>query len=254
MMAKFSVLFALLTVNLAAATYVPRQAPGTQFITGPCQSDADCASGCCGFNTGKCAGAIVALERDGGCGFGDAQPNDNAARKLRGEAPAAPGTPPPANNGAGGAAAGSGKPPGTQFITGPCANDGECASGCCGFNTGKCAGAIVALERDGGCGFGDAQPNDNAARVLRGQAPAAPGTPPPANNGAGGAAAGSGKPPGTQFITGPCANDGECASGCCGFNTGKCAGAIVALERDGGCGFGDAQPNDNAARKLRGQA
>uniref|UniRef100_A0A0W0FS04 Biotrophy-associated secreted protein 2 n=1 Tax=Moniliophthora roreri TaxID=221103 RepID=A0A0W0FS04_MONRR len=315
MLAKFSVLLALLTVNFAAATYVPRQAPGTQFITGPCQSDADCASGCCGFNTGKCAGAIVALERDGGCGFGDAQPNDNAARKLRGEAPAAPGTPPPANNGAGGAAAGSGKPPGTQFITGPCANDGECASGCCGFNTGKCAGAIVALERDGGCGFGDAQPNDNAARklrgrqapgtqfitgpcqsdadcasgccgfntgkcagaivalerdggcgfgdaqpndnaarVLRGQAPAAPGTPPPANNGAGGAAAGSGKLPGTQFITGPCANDGECASGCCGFNTGKCAGAIVALERDGGCGFGDAQPNDNAARKLRGQA
>ncbi|EEB99700.1 hypothetical protein MPER_00572, partial [Moniliophthora perniciosa FA553] len=55
MMAKFSVLFALLTVNLAAATYIPRQGSGTQFITGPCQSDADCASGCCGFNTGKCA-------------------------------------------------------------------------------------------------------------------------------------------------------------------------------------------------------
>ncbi|KAK7025464.1 hypothetical protein VNI00_015992 [Paramarasmius palmivorus] len=254
MMVKFSVLLALLSVNLAVATYIPRQAPGTQFITGPCQSDKDCASDCCGFNSGKCAGPVIAQERDGGCGFGDPQPNDRAARVFRGEAPAAPATPPPANNGAGGAAAGSGKPPGTQFITGPCANDGECASGCCGFNTGKCAGAIVALERDGGCGFGDAQPNDNAARKLRGQAPAAPGTPPPANNGAGGAAAGSGKPPGTQFITGPCANDGECASGCCGFNTGKCAGAIIALERDGGCGFGDAQPNDNAARKLRGQA
>lgn len=48
---------------------------------------------------------------------------------------------------------GSGKPPGTQYITGPCANDGECASGCCGFNTGLCAGPIVAKERDGGCGF-----------------------------------------------------------------------------------------------------
>ncbi|KAI3604024.1 biotrophy-associated secreted protein 2 [Moniliophthora roreri] len=263
MLAKFTVLLALLSVNFAAATYVPRQAPGTQFITGPCQSDADCASGCCGFNTGKCAGAIVAQERDGGCGFGDPQPNDNAARVLRGQAPASPAnpaTPPATNNGAGGAAAGSGKPAGTQFITGPCANDGECASGCCSFNTGKCAGAIVAQERDGGCGFGDAQPNDNAARVLRGEAPAnpttptTPATPPATNNGAGGAAAGSGKPAGTQFITGPCANDGECASGCCGFNTGKCAGAIVAQERDGGCGFGDAQPNDNAARKLRGQA
>src|SRR5947207_2949312 len=54
---------------------------GKQFITGGCKTDADCASGCCGFNTGKCAGAIVALQRDGGCGFNEA-PNDNAARKL----------------------------------------------------------------------------------------------------------------------------------------------------------------------------
>ena len=71
---------------VAAATYVPRVAPGTQFITGVCKGDADCASGCCGFTSGKCAGAIIAQERDGGCGFGDAQPNDNAARKLRGQA------------------------------------------------------------------------------------------------------------------------------------------------------------------------
>src|SRR2546430_1600786 len=63
-------------------------AQGSQFITGPCTSDTDCASGCCGFNSGKCAGPIVAQERDGGCGFGDAQPNDIAARILRGEAPA----------------------------------------------------------------------------------------------------------------------------------------------------------------------
>ncbi|KAL5344666.1 hypothetical protein ACLOAV_010358 [Pseudogymnoascus australis] len=48
-------------------------AQGTQFITGPCTSDADCASGCCGFNTGKCAGPVIALERDGGCGFGGEQ-------------------------------------------------------------------------------------------------------------------------------------------------------------------------------------
>ncbi|KAF9267530.1 hypothetical protein L218DRAFT_693774 [Marasmius fiardii PR-910] len=334
MVAKISLLLALVSVQLASGAIVRRQGTGRQFITGPCKSDADCASGCCGFRTGKCAGAIVAQERDGGCGFGNATPNDNAARVITGQAPAAPAggaspPPPPANNGAGGAAAGSGKPAGTQFITGPCANDGECASGCCGFKsgkcagaiiaqerdggcgfgnptpnddaarklrgqarrsekiearqvtgtqfitgpckgdadcasgccgfrTGKCAGAIVAQERDGGCGFGNAQPNDNAARVLTGQAPAAPAggappPPPPANNGAGGAAAGSGKPAGTQFITGPCANDGECASGCCGFKSGKCAGAIIAQERDGGCGFGNPTPNDDAARKLRGQ-
>ncbi|ERF73711.1 hypothetical protein EPUS_00965 [Endocarpon pusillum Z07020] len=165
---------AFLAMNLAFMV----AAQGTQFITGECTSDADCASGCCGFNTGKCAGAIVAQGRDGGCGFGDDAPNDTAAKAL------GFGGSSPANGGgaaapAGGAAApatssaapagGSGKAPGTQFITGACASDAECASGCCGFNTGKCAGAIVAQGRDGGCGFGDAQPNDDAAQALRGQ-------------------------------------------------------------------------------------
>lgn len=34
----------------------------------------------------------------------------------------------------------------------------------------KCAGPVVAQERDGGCGFGDAQPNDRAAKALQGRA------------------------------------------------------------------------------------
>jgi len=268
---KLSMLRAFVVVNLAllaTATVLPRVPAGTQFITGACKSDADCASDCCGFRTGKCAGAVIAQDRDGGCGFGEAVPNNRAAQRIQGpNASAAPGVPrpgggggaapapPPANNG------GSGKPPGTQFITGPCGHDSDCASGCCGFRTGKCAGAVIAQERDGGCGFGDGTPNNRAAQALLGpNAEAAPGVPkggaaappppPPANNGGGGG--GSGKPPGTQFITGPCANDAECANGCCGFRTGKCAGAIIAQERDGGCGHGDAQPNDNAAKKLRG--
>ncbi|OJD12035.1 hypothetical protein AJ78_07306 [Emergomyces pasteurianus Ep9510] len=157
---------------------------GTQFITGPCTSDADCASGCCGFNSGLCAGAIVAQERDGGCGFGNGQPNDNAAGALRGQGFAGNGahagtgagakvaTPvlkPTKAVGATGSAAGQNQvSPGTQFITGPCSSDADCASACCGFNSGKCAGPIVAQERDGGCGFGDAQPNDDAAQALRG--------------------------------------------------------------------------------------
>ena len=82
-MADASAPAAASTVSSAPTTPAPSVAPGSQFITGPCTSDADCASGCCGFNTGKCAGAIVAQERDGGCGFGDAQPNDTAAQKLR---------------------------------------------------------------------------------------------------------------------------------------------------------------------------
>jgi hypothetical protein len=30
-------------------------------------------------------------------------------------------------------------------------------------------GPVVAQERDGGCGFGDVQPNDNAAKALQGR-------------------------------------------------------------------------------------
>ncbi|KAH0538478.1 hypothetical protein FGG08_004927 [Glutinoglossum americanum] len=172
-MATKSFILTLLFLHLALLV----AGQGKQFITGPCASDADCASGCCGFKSGKCAGAIIAQERDGGCGFGDAQPNDNAAQALRGGAPAASTVAAPAPAAAttvapaAQASAGSkgpGNGTGKQFITGPCTGDADCASGCCGFKSGKCAGAIIAQERDGGCGFGDAQPNDNAAKALRG--------------------------------------------------------------------------------------
>lgn len=233
---------ALLYVAPAAAAVLPRQS-GTQFITGPCKADADCASGCCGFNTGLCAGAIIALSRDGGCGFG-ATPNDNAAQKLGftgGITSASKGAAAPAAAVAAAAPAAAPAAAGTQFITGPCASDADCASGCCGFNSGKCAGAIIALSRDGGCGFG-ATPNDNAAKKLgftggitSAANPPAAGAAAPAA--AAPAAAAPAKAPGTQFITGPCANDATCASGCCNFKTGLCAARLVALE-GAGCGFG----------------
>ena len=156
---------------------------GTQFITGTCASDADCASGCCGFTTGKCAGAIVAQERDGGCGFGNAAPNADAAKAL-GSTVAAPGvggsTGDNANGNAGvvkqqdaSSTANTVASAGTQFITGTCAKDADCASGCCGFNSGKCAGPVIAQERDGGCGFGDPSPNADAAKALGSQVKAA---------------------------------------------------------------------------------
>ncbi|OAP55878.1 hypothetical protein AYL99_10030 [Fonsecaea erecta] len=276
----------LLVLNLALLVL----GQGTQFITGPCTSDADCASSCCGFNSGLCAGPVIAQTRDGGCGFGDAQPNDIAAQAFFSSQSAAaagatsPATAAPAPAATTAAASGSNNGnvgTGTQFITGPCTSDADCASGCCGFNTGLCAGAIVAQERDGGCGFGNAQPNDNAAQLLRGEQPtsAASSAPAPASTASSGtgtsgsSSSGSGtsgsNPPidttipgsqnvgkanGSQFITGQCFSDADCASGCCGFNTGKCAGAIIAQTRDGGCGFGDAQPNDTAAKALEGGA
>jgi hypothetical protein len=70
-----------LVALLASAAVIPRT-PGNQFITGACAVDSDCAQGCCGFNTGKCAGPVIALERDGGCGFGSGKANANAAKAL----------------------------------------------------------------------------------------------------------------------------------------------------------------------------
>ena len=80
----------------------------------------------------------------------------------------------------------------------------------------------MAQERDGGCGFGDATPNDKAAQALRGGAPAATAAP---QTGTGDTTAFK---PGSQFITGVCTSDADCASSCCGFKSGKCAGPVVA--------------------------
>ncbi|KAF1924341.1 uncharacterized protein M421DRAFT_280334 [Didymella exigua CBS 183.55] len=146
-------IMAVLMLSLEAA------AQGTQFITGPCTSDADCASACCGFNSSKCAGPVVAQERDGGCGFGNAQPNNNAALALTGGTPTgaqaedAPMQTPPAAGQAPSSGNEAALPKGKQFITGACISDADCASACCGLKSGKCASPAVAQERDGGCGF-----------------------------------------------------------------------------------------------------
>lgn len=120
------------------------------------------------------------------------------------------------------------------FITAPCGTDDNCVSGCCGFSSGLCAGGVIALARDGGCGHGDAKPNRDAAIALGFDSPIishdsiAPKT----------------------FITAPCKIDDDCTSGCCGFRSGICAGGVIALTRDGGCGHGDGVPNRNAAASL----
>ncbi|KAJ7290037.1 hypothetical protein C8J57DRAFT_1610449 [Mycena rebaudengoi] len=261
-----SIIRAGLLVNFAlfaTAVVIPRVPAGTQFVTGPCTADADCAEGCCAFTTGKCAGPVIALTRDGGCGFGTATPNANAAIAL-GQFPgaveafsqslaAAGVAAAPTQNGAAAAlaatpaAAGSGKPLGTQFITGPCASDAECDSGCCNAATAVCNARRVALE-GAGCGFGSANAGAGAAKPVGGAAPAAPAAgaaAPPAA-----AAAGSGKPLGTQFITGACASDAECQSGCCNAKTALCAARLVALE-GAGCGFGSANAGAGAAKPRR---
>merc|ERR1712187_46221 len=75
-------------------------APGSQFITGPCSADLDCASTCCEQNQNVCR-ALLSLSGVESCKDGRtaSQPGFVA--------------------------------PGTQFITGTCSADSDCASGCC---------------------------------------------------------------------------------------------------------------------------
>lgn len=227
---------------LASASVLPRVPNGTQFITGPCKTDFDCASDCCAFNTGKCAGAVIAQSRDGGCGHGDPFPNNRAAQVIQGpNAERAPGVPvngqaPPAQSGGGGGGAGSVTVKAGDTCSAIAAASGTTAAAIIAANPGVNAGCTnlqigQTLKVGSGGGGGGAT---------------APPTPAPPSNG------GSGKPPGTQFITGPCGSDADCNSGCCGFKSGKCAGAIIAQERDGGCGFGNPTPNNEAAKKIAG--
>jgi len=292
-------LFVLATLLLNASVFVNAQAAGSQnvglkngsqFITGQCTSDADCASTCCVAKTGLCGAVGAQLNGRADCGFGGsaapaaaAPAPDNAAAA----APAASGpneSVTPQNQVINPSAPGAqsvGLKNGQQFITGQCTSDADCASGCCGFHTGLCAGAVIAQTRDGGCGFGNTSPNNNAAVALLGPsapAPAGAAAAPAAapDNAAAAAPAASGPNEsvtpqnqvinpslpgaqsvglknGAQFITGQCTSDADCASGCCGFHSGLCAGAVIAQTRDGGCGFGDAQPNNNAEQKLQGR-
>jgi hypothetical protein len=193
-----------LFVSMAfAALAVAQNGDGTQFITGPCVSDADCASGCCSIDTEACAARLVA-EEGSGCGFGGAGAGNNAGNDN--------------NNNAGVEAPAAGA--GTQFITGPCTSDADCASGCCSIDTEACAARLVA-EEGSGCGFGGAGAGNNAG-----------------NDAADEAADGTGSGDGTQFITGPCFGDADCASGCCSVDTEACAARLVA-EEGSGCGFGN---------------
>ncbi|KAL0572591.1 hypothetical protein V5O48_009369 [Marasmius crinis-equi] len=247
-MAKFAVLLALLSVNLVAATYIPRAPAGTQFITGPCNTDADCASGCCGFNSGKCAGAIIALTRDGGCGHGEAT-NSIAAGILRGNCPGtnakrSPLSPDPA----GASHVGNGK--GEQFITGQCTSNADCQSGCCATlgAIGICSGPGAADQQGKtGCGFGGGA----------GGAPA----PPPANNGASGGAAAPPPPPaapagrltaGQTAIGAACKVDNDCTTACCGISSGVCA--LAKQAGAGGCGGKGGAANANALGIISGNA
>lgn len=218
---SFVAVLAVVSAAVAGPLNYPRQAggtpsgkpPGTQFITGNCASDTDCASTCCDAKTGLCAAKLVAQEDGHGCGFSSGA-----------TAPVASSVAPVAASVAASAPAAAG----TQFITGTCTADADCASTCCDAVTGLCAAKLVAQEDGHGCGF-----NSGAAAPVASSAAA----PAAASVAVSSAAASAPAAAGTQFITGTCSADSDCASTCCDAVTGLCAAKLVAEQNGHGCGF-----------------
>ena len=136
---------------------------GLQFITGACLNNADCGSGCCaGLNGGGiCSGPAVGdAQGKTGCGFGGdgavgAVPTPPAGQE---EDVVDVGEGVGAGAGAGAGAENVGTGNGSQFITGQCFSDADCASACCagsqGSANGACSAVLVAEENGKtGCGF-----------------------------------------------------------------------------------------------------
>lgn len=198
---------------------------GSQFITGQCLSNADCASKCCNKNTGIC-NAIGAVGIDN-CGF-QAGGASAVAAPVAAAVASSPATANPAVDTSKPGAQNVGKGDGSQFITGQCFSNADCASTCCNKNTGICnAIGAVGIQN---CGFqvGGAV----AAPVATSPAPAVAN---PAIDSSKPGAQNVGKGNGSQFITGQCLSNADCASTCCNKNTGICnAIGAVGIEN---CGF-----------------
>lgn len=159
---------------------------GKQFITGACESDADCASNCCAAQSSgaqaTCSGPGAAFQNGKmGCGSaGKGKAGGSAPAAPPASAPAAPPAAPPATGGgapAGGVtpdpagAKNKGNGAGKQFITGACDSDADCASKCCAgqSNGGQavCSGPGAAFQNGKmGCG--------SAGKAGGSSAPAAP--------------------------------------------------------------------------------
>jgi hypothetical protein len=208
---------------------------GSQFITGQCFSNADCASTCCNKNTGLC-NAIGAVGANA-CGFqvsnSAATPTEttSAAGSVASSVNPAIDTSLPGSQNVG-------KGDGSQFITGQCFTNADCASTCCNKNTGVC-NAIGAV------GIENCQPGTGAATSA---APSA--IPTVSGSNTANAAIDTSKPgsqnvgkgDGSQFITGQCFTNADCASTCCNKNTGLC-NAIGAV------GIENCQPGAGPARR-----
>ncbi|RKU43467.1 hypothetical protein DL546_001687 [Coniochaeta pulveracea] len=213
---------------------------GSQFITGQCFTNADCASTCCNKNTGVCnaIGAVGIDNCQPGAGGQAASPatppaTDNSSTDTSSANPAIDFSKPGSQN--------VGKGDGSQFITGQCLTNADCASTCCNKNTGVCnAIGAVGIEN---CQAGAGSPA--SATPTETPAAGASNTANTANTTIDTSKPGSqnvGKGDGSQFITGQCFTNSDCASTCCNKNTGVC-NAIGAV------GIENCQPGAGPARR-----
>ncbi|KAK6855560.1 hypothetical protein PG995_007711 [Apiospora arundinis] len=180
---------------------------GSQFITGQCTSDADCASACCAKAKGACAAKAVAEENGGaGCGF------TSAAKGGSGKTPTSS-----AAAGASSAAAANGGTPVSSAAAGA-------SSSAAAAKNGTPVSSAAAAASSSAAAGGAAKKGKNAG------AAAADTSKPGSQN--------VGKGDGSQFITGACTSDADCASACCAKPKGVCsAQAVSNVDGKQGCGF-----------------
>lgn len=247
--------FSLLVVAQSPPPFDPAGAKnvgngvGAQFIGGQCDTDADCASGCCANPTGICSGVGAANQAGKkGCGFPNASTDTASAAPPAGTGTTTASSTTPANGGPPFDPNGAhlvGNQAHQQFITGQCINDADCASGCCAGPSGICSGPGASTQNGKtGCGFPNAQltagPDFGAADSSSSTTAAPVAAVSPANGGPPFDPAGAnnvGKD-NAQFIGGQCFNNANCVSGCCAGPSGICSG-VGAQTQAGktGCGF-----------------
>ncbi|KAK7955258.1 biotrophy-associated secreted protein 2 [Apiospora saccharicola] len=193
-----------LAARQAAGSANVGKGDGSQFITGQCASDADCASKCCAGPKGACAAEAVANENGkNGCGFTSAAAGAGGASSKSSTSSAAAS--------ASSAAAGS-----KNKVGGAAASSAAVSSQAA--SPASSAAAAASSAAAGG-----------ASKDKAGAA-AADSSKPGSQN--------VGKADGSQFITGQCTSDADCASGCCAKPKGVCsAQAVSNVDGKQGCGF-----------------
>jgi hypothetical protein len=150
------------TIIIAIASIA--KARPLQFITGACSDDADCASGCCETNQNICRAPLSMTPGVQSCKDGRTPNFDNGAKLVNINNKGAAATAqvkvanPPAD---------SGKSKGSQFITGACSADADCASGCCETNQNICRAPLSMTPGVQSCKDGRTPNFDNGAKLVQ---------------------------------------------------------------------------------------